>query len=270
MSGHLSRLPQPLRVLAVEREAAGVATLVIEAGESAPGPGQFSMLYLFGKGEAPISVSGVEDDGAVRYTVRPVGALTRALCALEAGAVVGLRGPFGQGWPAPERGDERLLVAGGIGLAPLRYALDAQLADPGAGAVSLLYGCRTPDEILFGVDHARWRSDPRVRIEVTVDQPSAAWQGAVGFVTERLAVHAFDPQRVVALLCGPPAMVRHTLAVLKRRGVAEDRIHVSLERSMHCAVGLCGHCQWGPAFVCRDGPVFRVDRLQPWFSLREV
>lgn len=264
-------VPERVRVDAVERENEAVATIVLEPhGTALPSPGQFSMLYLFGKGEAPISVSAVLEDGRVAFTIKPVGHLTRALTALRPGDLVGVRGPFGHGWPEPPAEDPLVLLAGGIGLAPLRPVLRRRLAATGRGPVHLVYGARRPCERIFVPELESWATDPRARVHTTVDRPEPGWRGAVGFVTEALAGVAHDAARGAVLVCGPPVMMRQTLLRLRSLGVDDARVYVSLERSMRCALGVCGHCQWGPAFLCRDGPVFRVDRFRPWLELREV
>ena len=229
-------------------------------------PGQFNMLYLPGAGEIAISVSaGAEFRGTWDHTIRVAGNVTRTLSKLAPGGQLGLRGPYGAGWPLEECvGADVILVAGGIGLAPLRPVIHALLAEPGRfGRVSLLYGARTADTLLYVPEQPDW-TRARLQIETTVDRATPGWSGNVGVVPlllDRLA--ALDPARVVLCLCGPEVMMRYTIRSALRRGIGAKQIWLSMERNMQCAVGLCGHCQYGPTFVCQDGPVFRYDRIAP-------
>ena len=242
-------------------------------GPAAFAPGQFAMLYAFGAGEAPISVSAVEDGGATLvHTVRAVGATTRAICASEPGDVLGVRGPFGTAWPvvAAARRDV-VLVAGGIGLAPLRPVIRTLLADrERSGRVSVLIGGRTPGDLPYAEEIEAWRAQPGVSVEVTVDAAPQGWTGRVGVVTRLIPGAAFDPGRTVAMMCGPEVMMRFAATALRERGVPDHALWLSLERSMKCAVGHCGHCQLGPVFVCKDGPVFRADVIDPLLRVPEL
>jgi NAD(P)H-flavin reductase len=269
--------PAPFRVRHVARETGDTFTLALEpeAGECVfPfAPGQFNMLYVFGVGEVPISISGDPTrPEALVHTIRAVGAVTRALQRLEKGDLVGVRGPFGTSWPVERaHGQDVVIVAGGIGLAPLRPAILHVLAERGMyGRVVLLYGARTPRDILYPRELQAWRGRFDMEVEVTVDRAGADWQGSVGVVTKLIERAPFDPGSSVALLCGPEVMIRFSAMGLERRGVPRESIVVSLERNMKCALGLCGHCQFGPFFVCRDGPVFSYDRVQAFLGLREV
>jgi NAD(P)H-flavin reductase len=265
--------------LAVRRrvqETADTFTLVLEpAAGGAPlrfEPGQFNMLYLPGVGEVPISISG---DPArpelLVHTIRAVGAVTRGLGKLGPGNCVGVRGPFGTPWPvAQAQGRDVLVVAGGIGLAPLRPALYHLLARRGQyGRVALLYGARTPADILYARELREWRGRFDVDVAVTVDRATPEWQGAVGVVTRLIDRAALDPS-TLTLLCGPELMMRFSVQALVARGLSEASMFVSLERNMQCAVGSCGHCQIGPLLVCRDGPVFPYERVAEVLSVREV
>ena len=236
-------------------------------------PGQFNMLYAFGVGEVPVSLSGPPDRrGVAVHTVRAVGAVTTALVQLRPGAVVGVRGPFGTTWPLAEaEGRDLLVVAGGIGLAPLRPVLYHVLTHRERyGRVAVLYGARTPQDLLYRVELGRWRNRLDVQVEVTVDRADHTWRGHVGVVTTLLPRAAVDPGETVALVCGPEVMMRFAAAGLERLGVPRESIYVSVERNMKCAVGLCGHCQWGPHVVCRQGPVFRYGDVGWLFRVHEV
>jgi NAD(P)H-flavin reductase len=271
-------MPVPFRLRRARRETYDTVTLEVEpAGtEGAPAwaPGQFNMLYLFGAGEVPISISGAPGEpGALIHTVRAVGALTKKLCALRRGQVLGVRGPFGSAWPLAEAaGSDVVIVAGGLGLAPLRPALYHLLAHRGAyGRIALLYGARTPNDLLYARELAGWRGHFDLQVEVTVDAAgSGAWGGRVGVVTTLIPRAEFEAAEATAFVCGPEVMMRFTIRDLLSRGVTSDRIYLSLERNMKCAIGLCGHCQFGPTFVCKDGPVFRYDRVEALLAVREV
>jgi NAD(P)H-flavin reductase len=263
-------LPTVARVRARRRETHDTWTLAIDA-ERQFRPGQFNMLYAFGIGEIPVSISGdPAAAGPLVHTVRAVGAVSRALAALPRGAAVGVRGPFGTAWPVEENeGSDIVVVAGGLGLAPLRGALCRLFAERRRyGRIALYYGSRSPDDILYRRQLETWRR--RLDVEVTVDHAPQSWHGHVGVVTKLIGRGAFAPERAVALVCGPEIMMRFTAAALEAAGLAPERIHVSLERNMKCAVGLCGHCQFGPALLCRDGAVMRYDRVRPLLTIREL
>jgi NAD(P)H-flavin reductase len=267
--------PRPAVVRRFVRETADTFTLVLDPpdGPLPFAPGQFHMLSLPGVGEVPISISGdPARPETVVHTVRAVGSVTRALQRLVAGATVGLRGPYGTAWPMERAlGHDLVIVAGGIGLAPLRPAVYHALAHRGQyGRVVLLYGARSPKDILYARELREWRGRFDVEVEVTVDRATADWQGSVGVVTRLVDRSPFDPSSALAFLCGPEVMIRFGVMALSRRGVPDGSLFVSLERNMKCAVGLCGHCQLGPYFVCRDGPVFAYDRVRDLLRLAEV
>jgi NAD(P)H-flavin reductase/Fe-S-cluster-containing hydrogenase component 2 len=255
-------VPRVARVTAVRRETHDVVTLVLResapASRPAPVPGQFRMLALPGLGESAISTSS--RDGS-EHTVRAVGPVSEALCRLAPGDEVGVRGPYGNGWPlALGRGVPVTVIAGGLGLAPLRGAVEALLADRAAHPdVRVLVGARGPEELPFREDLRRWRED--VRVEVTVDHAAPGWTGHVGVVTRLLPLIDLPPEGLV-LSCGPEVMMRFVARALVARGVPKERIFVSTERHMKCGAGLCGRCQHGPLIVCRDGPVFSYDRVE--------
>ena len=268
--------PRPYRVARARREIGDTYTLDLAPAEGNPGctfePGQFNMLYVFGVGEVPISISG--DPAAhdtLAHTVRDVGAVTRAITKLKKGDVLGVRGPFGSSWPVETgQGRDVVIVAGCIGLAPLRpaiYSILARLEE--FGKVALLYGARSPAEVLYTRQQDRWRRSG-LDVQVTVDRADQDWPGEVGVVTRLVPRVRFDPSNTIAMICGPEIMMRFTIADLEKLGVEEERIFVSMERNMKCAVGFCGHCQLGPTFVCKDGPVFPYSQLKQFFWTREV
>jgi NAD(P)H-flavin reductase len=269
-------VPQLYRVNETRREFADTVTLALAPLSGARPPfaaGQFNMLYAFGIGEIAISISGDRADAAsFIHTIREVGAASAALARLEPGATIGLRGPFGNGWPvAAAEGSDIVIVAGGLGLAPLRPAIYHILANRQVyGRVAILFGSRHPDEILYRAELEAWRHRLDVEIDVTVDHADARWRGNVGVVPALIARAAFDPQETVALVCGPEVMMRFAVNALRDAGVGPEAIYLSMERNMKCAIGLCGHCQFGPSFICKDGPVMRYDQIADIFPVREV
>jgi len=270
-------LPELYRVLKVGRETADTFTLSLAAAVGDQGfsfaPGQFNMLYAFGVGESPISISGDPDRPEILvHTVRAVGAVTRAICGLKKGDVLGVRGPFGAPWPvAQAAGQDVLVIAGGLGLAPLRPAIYHLLTHrQDYGSLELIYGARTPEDLLYRKELEQWRGRFDFRVHVTVDAARGDWRGNVGVVPNLISRARFDPVHTLALICGPGVMMRFTVQELLSHGLQMENIYVSMERNMKCGLGLCGHCQLGPFFVCKDGPVFRYDLLKDWFLTREV
>ena len=236
-------------------------------------PGQFNMLYLFGVGESAISMSGdAAKAGTITHTIRAVGAVTRGLCECRKGDAVGVRGPFGTAWPvATAEGADVVVIAGGIGLAPLRPVIYHVLENRRRyGRVVVLYGSRSPEELLYLEELRRWRGRFDLEVDVTVDHATDEWFGRVGVVTTLIDRARFDRDNTIAMICGPEIMMRFCARELENEGVAPQDIYVSMERSMACGVGLCGHCQFGPEFVCKDGPVFAYDRIEPLMNIREV
>lgn len=272
---HGAMTPVPYRVAERTQETRDTWTLSLDplAAPVRPAPGQFVMLHAFGVGEVPISTSGGPDPaGRLTHTIRAVGPVSAALGAAAAGSVVGVRGPFGTAWPLEQaRGRDLVVVAGGIGLAPLRPAFRAALAErERLGALSLLIGARTPDDLLFGDEVAAWRSHRDAEVLVTVDAARPDWHGRVGLVTSLVPVAPLDPATAVAFVCGPEVMMAFVARALVDRGIERDRIWISTERNMRCGLGHCGHCQLGPLLICRDGPVLRYDRIAPLLEVREL
>jgi NAD(P)H-flavin reductase len=295
-------VPRWYRVASVSQDTADTWSFVIEnADEALPAfaPGQFAMLTGFGVGEVPISVSGLDEgpDQAhqeqrqrsaphsqarcdaparprayrLRHTVRAVGAVTRALCAMTPGDFVGVRGPFGTSWDLSVAQDrDVVIVAGGIGLAPLRPVIHAAARHRGDfGRVVLLVGARTPSDLLYLDEVESWRRDG-IEVQITVDRPDEDWAGSVGVVTTLLGPARPDPGRSVAFVCGPDVMMRFTADALVDLGMPHDKVQVSLERTMRCGTGWCGHCQLGPLLLCRDGAVVTYDRAAHLMRVREL
>lgn len=269
--------PRPFRVVTRIQETHDTVTLELEAADghrSRPfSPGQFHMLWAFGVGEVPISISGKpEHPDRIVHTLRVVGAVSRALAACAPGTMVGLRGPFGSHWPLEAAvGRDVVIVAGGIGLAPLRPAIYEICARRDRyGRVSVLYGARTPRDILFAAELRSLAGRHQLEVGVTVDRAGDEWRGRVGVVTTLIPNAGFAPRNALAMVCGPELMERFTVLSLRKRGVPREGIWISMERNMKCAVGFCGHCQLGPEFLCKDGPVFHYPRVRHLFNRAEV
>ena len=269
-------LTTPFRVRKNRRETVDTRTLeLVPAGESkmpAWRPGQFMMLYVFGRGEIPISICGdPEEPSVLSHTVRAVGPVSSAICDAQVGSAIGVRGPFGSAWPAEfYEGHDVILVAGGIGLAPLRPALYRIMSNRRRYArVSLLIGSRTPDILLYPQEMAAWRKRD-IDIRLTVDAAAPGWKDSVGPVTVLIPRVELEPSRTVAFIVGPEIMMRFVVQALAQRGIPLSRLFVSMERNMKCAAGFCGHCQLGPAFICKDGPVFSYSQLAPWLAIRNL
>lgn len=266
--------PARYRVVDQVPETADTVTLALEpVDEPLPvfRPGQFAMLYAFGVGEVPISVSGRYGAGGLLHTIRAVGATTSALCRAKPGCVLGVRGPFGEGWdvPAPV-GADLVIVAGGLGLAPLRPLVRHAVTDRDRYRhVAVLIGARTPQDLLYPDEYETWRA-AGLDVFATVDRAAASWTGHVGVVTALFDRLDHRPTDTATYVCGPEIMMRFAARGLVDRGVPADQVRLSLERNMHCGLGHCGHCQLGPLLVCRDGPVVGYDVAGPLLSTKEL
>ncbi len=236
-------------------------------------PGQFNMIYAFGVGEAAISISSdPANTDQLSHTVRQVGSVTRALARMQVGDRLGVRGPFGNGWPLDRcKGRDIVIVAGGIGLAPLRPLIYSVLASRERfGRVILVYGGRSPADLLFQSELETWRENPDFDLLISVDYAIAEWHGPVGVVTDLIKRLRLRPERTSVMVCGPRIMNRFVTWQILRLRVPEDQLFVSLERNMRCGVGRCGHCQYGPKFVCKDGPVFSYESIRNVFGKDEI
>ncbi|MDO8392088.1 MAG: FAD/NAD(P)-binding protein [Actinomycetota bacterium] len=260
--------PTPYRVVATHPESADVTTLSlvpVDAALPVALPGQFMTVWVFGVGEIPISVSRMGVAGEVLLTVRTVGRTSAAMVGSAVGDVMGLRGPFGTAWPvAAAAGRDIVVMAGGLGIAPLRMAIDALVAAQ-AGQVTVILGTREPAQLLFGADLDRWRA-AGASVHVTVDAADRTWNGAVGTATamlQRLGVH-----HDMAFVCGPEMMMTSGARAVIALGAQPHDVWVSLERNMHCGIGHCGRCQLGPHLLCRDGAVVRWDTVDELLEVR--
>lgn len=270
-------VPKLVRIARVIREMDDVFTWTFDTSTIPGGfsfePGQFNMLYLFGAGEVPISISGDPDNTKeLVHTIRAVGNVTNAMAELHKGDTIGLRGPYGSSWPlAQAKGKDVLIVAGGLGLAPLRPTILQVLNHrDDYRRVSILYGARSPADLLFRKEIEQWRGRLDTKVEVTVDRAGSDWFGNVGVVPALLSEIEIDASQTIAMVCGPEIMMRFVARDLMRIGVPKNQIYVSMERNMKCGAGLCGHCQYGPTFVCKDGPVYAFDQIERLFWVREI
>jgi NAD(P)H-flavin reductase len=231
--------------------------------------GQFNMVHLFGVGEVAISiVSDPDEPEILDHTIRGVGRVTSAIARLHAGDALGIRGPFGRGWPLEEaKGRNAVIVTGGLGCAPVVGAIEYIFRRRNQyGAVKILHGVKTPRDLLYRERFDAWRRHPNTEVLLTSDQPDKTWSYHIGVVTELFERVSIDAARTMVLMCGPEIMMRLGVPILLRRGIPATAVYVSLERHMECGIGLCGHCQLGPYFVCKDGPVMRYDRVEPWLG----
>ena len=231
--------------------------------------GQFNMIYLFGVGEVAISiVSDPDEPELLDHTIRAVGRVTKAMAGLNPGDVLGVRGPFGQGWPLDEaRNHDVVIVTGGLGCAPVVGAIEYIFRRRERyGSVKILHGVKTPEDLLFRERFDSWRTQPDTEVLLTSDQPGKIWRHHVGVVTELFEMVSIDPATTMVLMCGPEIMMRLGVPILLRRGIPDTAVYVSLERHMECGIGLCGHCQMGPYFICKDGPIMRYDRVEQWMG----
>ena len=268
-------VPKTYQIKSIVQETHDVFTLAISAQEEKIPPflpGQFNMLYHFGFGEVPISISGdPSKKEEFVHTIRSVGAVTNAMQKLKPGDEIGVRGPFGTHWPLPIKKDcDVLVIAGGLGFAPLRPALYYLIAHREQyKRITLLYGTRSPEDILYKNEMAQWK-EQGIEIQVSVDRADVHWHGAIGVITLWIGKHLSNPENTLVLLCGPEIMTNFAINELLRTKIDEQSIYISMERNMHCAVGFCGHCQYGPHFLCKNGPIFSYEQLKTWLPIREL
>ncbi len=265
-------VPRLTRIKSRHEEINNTWTLELGDESASPLPGQFYMLYVMNVGEIPISVSGIPKQGRFLNTVRGVGSISNAITKLKKGDTVGLRGPFGNAWPLDVgRKKDVVVMAGGLGLAPLRPLVHYFIHNPSAcRSLTILYGARGPEDILFKNELESWRKFPHTRVEFTVDHATYNWRGNVGVVTKLLKPGQFKPKKTVAYICGPEVMMKFCAQQLLEQGINKDSIYLSMERNMKCAIGYCGHCQFGQDFICKDGPIFAYDHIESRLNIREL
>ena len=269
--------PKPCRVQAVTRLSHDTTQLDLMPHPELPfpQPGQFFMMSSFGKGEVPVSVSHIDlDNHCCSHSIRAVGAATQALCSSRAGDEIGLRGPYGNVWPAKDQWQSSplLVFAGGIGLAPLRPLIEARSSQSNrtAASIDVFYGCRSPEDVLFQGDLQRWAQCQGVSVQITVDHADQSWRGDIGLITRYLREPDFVRTNALVLLCGPEIMMRLVGERLLQLGVPAGSIYLSMERNMQCGVGVCGHCQWGVHMICRDGPIYSYELIRSALQQKEL
>ncbi|MFI4937658.1 MAG: FAD/NAD(P)-binding protein [Candidatus Berkiellales bacterium] len=267
-------IPQPYLIDSIQPESPDTFTLTLSAINHQPKqflPGQFNMLYAFGVGEAAISISSnPEQQQKLAHTIRNVGSVTRNLQKLTAGNTIFVRGPFGTAWPIDGyQGKSLLLLAGGIGIAPLRSLIYLLLAHrQNFAEITLIYGARTPQDLIYTQEFSRWKKN--IQLLVTVDHALKPWTGHVGVITPFISKSIKDPDNTVVMMCGPEIMMRFAYYALREENIKPEHIYLSMERNMQCGVGHCGHCQWGPFFICKDGPVMNFKHIEPFFFIKEL
>lgn len=267
-------LPREAEIVGRTEESSNTFSLHLRLTDGRPydfAPGQFNMLYLFGAGEVPISVvADAPDSGVLTHTIRALGRVTNALQALQVGDRIGLRGPYGRGWPMHEaHGRDVLIVTGGLGCAPSVSIIHHILGHrEDYGHVHILQGVKHTDDLIWRAQYDAWGSLPNVQVLLAADVAEPGWHGHVGLVTTLFEQLDLQPERSIAMLCGPEVMMRAAAEGLHARGLAAGSIYLSMERNMQCAVGHCGHCQFGGSFVCRDGPVFAWPEVRALLGVR--
>ena len=230
--------------------------------------GQFNMLYAFGVGEVPISI--VSDPAApevLEHTIRIAGRVTGVMAGWKVGDIVGVRGPYGNGWPVEAaRGRDVVIITGGLGCAPVVGLLNYIFGRRAEyGELHILHGVKTPNDLLYRAQFDQWRSEPRTRVYLTTDRPDKSWHYRIGVVTD-LFDELTVPASAIVMMCGPEVMMRMAAHSLRHKGIGDDSIYLSMERRMECAVGLCGHCQYREHFVCKDGPIFSFRAIRQLFG----
>ena len=268
-------LIHPATIVEKIQEAEDIHTYRLQLNEEATRrtfrftAGQFNMVYLFGVGEVAISiVSDPDEPERLDHTIRAVGRVTSAIGRLRAGDTVGIRGPFGQGWPLEDaRGRDIVIATGGLGCAPVVGAIEYIFRRRREyGAVRIIHGVKTPRDLLYRERFEAWRRQPDTEVLLASDRPDGTWRHHVGVVTELFERVPINAAKTMVLMCGPEIMMRLGVPILMNRGIPATAVYVSLERHMECGIGLCGHCQMGPFFLCKDGPVMRYDRVEPWLG----
>ena len=270
-------VPSTVHVLKIIQEIDETVTLVLDLPSSLTDfyftPGQFNMLYSFGQGEIPVSFSGNQSiNHQIVHTIRSVGAVSQSLVSLKVGQALGIRGPFGQGFPMDRFiGKEVIIVGGGLGLAPLRPVIYF-LKDIASKVkkATLLIGAKNPNNLLYSKEVENWKQDKSFEVHTTFDQAPSSYKGPIGLITNLIPRITFNPLETIVLVCGPEIMMKSIAIEFEKKGVNKADIYMSLERNMKCALGFCGHCQLGPDFICREGPVLDYKALESRLRIHEI
>lgn len=261
--------PMLCRVIDNVRESMDVFSITLEAPLERPyrfKAGQFNMLYGFGIGESAISISSSpQAHETITHTIRTVGSVTNHLAKLKTGDMLAIRGPYGTAWPITQaKGKSVLLIAGGIGIAPLKPVIHELIKHRSLYKnITVLYGTRTPNDLIFQSEYSDWKKN--ITFDYIVDHADLNWHGNIGVVTSLIQSHLNEPQDTVIMMCGPEVMMRFCLLECVQSGVPVSNIYLSMERNMQCGFGQCGHCQWGPYFICKDGPVMQFSAIERFF-----
>ena len=269
-------LPIEAEVMACTHETASIFNLHVSFVERqrhhsyAFHPGQFNMVYLYGVGEVPISIiSDPDEKHVLSHTIRALGRVTKALQKLPVGARIGIRGPYGQGWPLHKvQGKDIVIVTGGLGCAPSVSIINYILARRSQyGKLKILQGVKHSDDFIFRKQYDEWKQSPNTEIHIAADQAGPKWPWSVGYVTDMIETLDLQPNNTIAMMCGPEMMMHTAINALGKKGIAEQDIYLSMERNMECGIGHCGHCQYGGLFVCKDGPVFAYPEIKSLFKV---
>lgn len=268
-------LPKPATIDALVQESPTIFTLHTSFSDPCQDfrfkPGQFNMLYLYGVGEVPISIASDPDDQTLlSHTIRAVGRVTRAMQNLKQGDSLGIRGPYGRGWPLDQaRGQDVMIVTGGLGCAPAVSVIKYIMARRRQfGKLMILQGVKHSDDLIWRDQYEKWQNCPDTEVYIAADQSGPNWSWHTGLVTSLIQPIQIDVTQTMVMMCGPELMMRAAVLALKEKNLPESALYLSMERNMACAIGHCGHCQYGGLFVCKDGPVFAWPEIKSLFTVK--
>lgn len=276
MSEHDPYLPIEAEIIECSHETSSIFTLHLSFIERhrhhlfAFHPGQFNMVYLYGVGEVAISiVSDPDEKHVISHTIRAIGRVTKALQKLKPGDRVGIRGPYGRGWPLHKvHGKDIVIVTGGLGCAPTVSIINYILARRSHfGNLKILQGVKHSDDFIFRKQYEIWQQAPYTEIHIAADQAGPKWPWSIGYVTDMIDILDLKPENTIAMMCGPEMMMHTAIHALNQKGISENDIYLSMERNMECGIGQCGHCQYGGLFVCKDGPIFAYPEIKALFNV---
>lgn len=269
-------LPQDAEIVSRVQESPTIFTLHLRFAEPdchqqfLYSPGQFNMVYLYGVGEVPMSiVSDPDEKNIFSHTIRAIGRVTKALQKLVPGDRIGIRGPFGCGWPLEAaKGKDIVIVTGGLGCAPTVSVINYILARRNQyGNLTILQGVKHSDDFIFQQQYRQWEQSPRTQVYIAANLAGHHWPWGVGYVTDMIQPLNFDADNTIAMMCGPEMMMHAAIKALGEKRILDEAIYLSMERNMECGIGQCGHCQYGGLFVCKDGPIFAYSQIKALFSV---